>query len=111
MTSMFVNPVSAAPPAAPLRPASASTAPAPAQTTAPATDIAAVRKAVASVKEAIRPVGGALEFNVDETSGRTIVRVVDLETQQVIRQIPSEEMVELSRVLERLEGLLLDRRA
>jgi flagellar protein FlaG len=74
-------------------------------------DLAAVAKAVASVKEALKPVGGGLEFNVDQSSGRTIVRVVDLETQQVIRQIPSEEMVRLARVLERLEGLLLNSRA
>jgi flagellar protein FlaG len=108
---MFINAVSVAAPAAPYRPASASPAPAAAQTAAPAVDIAAVRKAVASVKEAIKPVGGTLEFNVDQASGKTIVRVVDLETQQVIRQIPSEEMVELARVLERLEGLLLNKHA
>ena len=106
---MFVSGVTAAPAASP-RPAGA-VAGAPARATAPVVDLAAVAKAVASVKEALKPVGGGLEFNVDQSSGRTIVRVVDLETQQVIRQIPSEEMVELARVLERLEGLLLSQRA
>src|SRR6185295_4702692 len=74
-------------------------------------DLAAVTQAIASVKEVLKPVAGSLEFNVDQSSGRTIVRVVDQETHQLIRQIPSEEMVELSRVLERLEGLLLNKRA
>ena len=107
---MLVTAVSAAASAATHRPAGAvSGAAAPAA--APVVDLAAVKKAIASVKDAIKPVGGALEFNVDQASGRTIVRVVDLETQQVIRQIPSEEMVELARVLERLEGLLLDQQA
>jgi flagellar protein FlaG len=105
---MFVTGVTAAPAASP-RPAAA--AGAPARPAAQAVDLAAVAKAVASVKEALKPVGGGLEFNVDQSSGRTIVRVVDLETQQVIRQIPSEEMVRLARVLERLEGLLLNSRA
>ena len=106
---MLVSAVSAAAPAATQRPARATATPGRAD--APIVDLAAVKKAIASVKEAIKPVGGALEFKVDESSGRTIVRVVDLETQQVIRQIPSEEMVELARVLERLEGLLLNKRA
>jgi flagellar protein FlaG len=106
---MFVTGVSAAPTASP-RPAGAVPGKA-APAAAPVVDIAAVARAVASVKEALKPVGGGLEFNVDQSSGRTIVTVVDLETQQVIRQIPSEEMVRLARVLERLEGLLLNNRA
>ena len=58
------------------------------------------------VQEALRPVSSGLEFSVDNRSGKTIVRVVDLETQQLVRQIPSKEIVEIARVLERLEGLL-----
>jgi flagellar protein FlaG len=106
---MFVSGVTAAPAASPRQ--AGAVASAPARPAAPVVDLAAVAKAVASVKEALKPVGGGLEFNVDQSSGRTIVRVVDVETQQVIRQIPSEEMVELARVLERLEGLLLSKRA
>ena len=104
---MFVSGVTAAP-AASLRPAAPGKA---VPAAAPVVDLAAIAKAVASVKEALKPVGGGLEFNVDQSSGKTIVRVVDLETQEVIRQIPSEEMVELARVLERLQGLLLNHRA
>src|SRR5262245_1171894 len=107
---MLVSPVSPAAPAA-TQPRAGNTPVAPAPAAGPTVDLAAVKTAVASVKEAIKPVGGSLEFNVDEKSGKTVVRVVDLDTQQVIRQIPSEEMVELSRVLERLEGLLLSKKA
>ena len=106
---MFVSGVTTAPAASP-RPAGAVPGKA-APAAAPVVDLAAVAKAVAAVKEALKPVGGGLEFAVDQSSGRTIVTVVDLETQQVIRQIPSEEMVELARVLERLQGLLLNNRA
>jgi len=95
---------------------SAQTAPAPVAPAAPppaapAPDEAAVRRAIAAVNRALQPVTNSLEFSVDGGSGKTIVRVVDTETQQVIRQIPSEEMVEISRVLERLEGLLFKQRA
>ncbi len=47
-----------------------------------------------------------LSFRVDQGSGRTVITVVDAETHQVIRQIPSEEVMALSRALEAASGLL-----
>jgi flagellar protein FlaG len=107
---MLVSAISPAAPAA-TQPRASAAPVAPASAAGPTVDLAAVKSAVATVKEALKPVGGGLEFNVDQTNGKTIVRVVDLDTQQIIRQIPSEEMVELSRVLERLEGLLFSKHA
>lgn len=40
-----------------------------------------------------------LEFSIDEELGRTIVRVVDKETGDTIRQIPPEEILALARHL------------
>jgi len=40
-----------------------------------------------------------LQFNVDDSTGRVIVTVRDSETNEVIRQIPSEEILALSRHL------------
>ncbi len=37
----------------------------------------------------------SLRFSVDDSSGRIVVKVVDLSTDEVIRQIPSEEMMSL----------------
>ncbi|MGB5259966.1 MAG: flagellar protein FlaG [Gammaproteobacteria bacterium] len=34
-----------------------------------------------------------LRFSVDDSSGRIVVKVIDLDTEEVIRQIPSEEML------------------
>ena len=47
-----------------------------------------------------------LSFRVDEGSGRTVITVVDAATHEVIRQIPSEEVLALSQVLEAASGLL-----
>jgi flagellar protein FlaG len=52
-----------------------------------------------------------LQFSIDEESGETVVKVVDTETDEVIRQIPSEEMLALARNLQRMEGLLFDGKA
>jgi flagellar protein FlaG len=51
-----------------------------------------------------------LSFRVDEGSGRTVITVVDATTQQVIRQIPSEEVLAVSDALMG-PSALLDARA
>jgi flagellar protein FlaG len=43
-----------------------------------------------------------LQFQVDEELGVTIVRVVDTETDELIRQFPPEELINLSRRLKEL---------
>ena len=53
----------------------------------------------------------ALHFSVDEGSGRTVIRVIDPETAEVIRQIPPEEVLNLARQLEGSGGALLRTRA
>ena len=47
-----------------------------------------------------------LTFRVDQGSGRTVITVVDAVTKEVIRQIPSEEVLAVSRALEAFSGLL-----
>lgn len=48
-----------------------------------------------------------LQFSVDDETGDTIVRVTDKQTGELIRQIPSEELVELAKALDRMQGMLL----
>lgn len=50
----------------------------------------------------------SLRFSIDDDSGRTIVRVVDTETDDVIRQIPSEEMLALIRHFNEVTGNIFD---
>jgi len=56
-----------------------------------------------------------LQFDVDDTSGHTVIRVVDSETDEVIRQIPSEEVLALARHLKSMgegeQGLFLKEKA
>jgi len=49
-----------------------------------------------------------LELRVDDHSGRLLIVVRDAENGNVIRQIPSEEVLALSRSLDRMHSLLLD---
>ena len=50
----------------------------------------------------------SLRFSVDDDSGRTVVRVVDTENDEVIRQIPSDEMLALIRHFNEVTGNLFD---
>ncbi len=53
----------------------------------------------------------SLQFSVNQDNGRTIVRVVDRETQKLIRQMPSEEAIAISKSIDRMQGFLLKMKA
>jgi flagellar protein FlaG len=69
--------------------------------------------AVAKIKEAIKPLNSnSLEFSIDDSTGRTIVRIVDSATKEVVRQIPSEEMLAIVRSIKSdSKGLLVQSNA
>jgi len=56
-----------------------------------------LQTAVATLNEHLQQIQRDLLFSVDDSSGRTIVRVVNSETEEVVRQIPSEEVLRISR--------------
>ncbi|MBC3885987.1 flagellar protein FlaG [Undibacterium griseum] len=72
-----------------------------------ATDINAVDKAVADINKVIQSLSQNLQFSVDKDSKRVVVKVIDQQTNQVLRQIPSEEALEISKSLDKLQGLLI----
>ncbi|MGH1472241.1 MAG: flagellar protein FlaG [Cellvibrionaceae bacterium] len=58
-----------------------------------------IESAVAEMNEYIQSTQRDIEFNVDDSLGRTIVSVVDRESQEVIRQIPDEKFLKMARQL------------
>jgi flagellar protein FlaG len=70
-----------------------------------------VEQMVKEVKQVVEQVAQNLRFSVDESTGRTVITVTDAATKEVIRQIPSEEMLAVARALGRLQGLLLRKEA
>jgi flagellar protein FlaG len=51
-----------------------------------------------------------IQFSVHEPTGRTIIRVVDKETEDLIREIPPEEFLDLVAKLDEMIGILFDRK-
>ena len=70
-----------------------------------------VEAAIKAVKEFIQPMASNLAFEMDEDSGRTIIRITEASSGELIRQIPSEEMLEIAKALDRLQGLLVKQKA
>lgn len=62
---------------------------------------------LADLQKVLSPLSRSLQFSIDERSGRTIVRVIDRATREVIRQIPSEEILALADRMDKVQGLLL----
>lgn len=78
----------------------------------PPATFAATKQAAAQINEFLKSSSAAsVEFMVDGTSDHVVVRVVDSETNQLIRQFPSEETLAISRALDHLSGLLLRQKA
>jgi len=48
-----------------------------------------------------------ISFSIDQESGMRIVKVLDTESQKVIRQFPSEEAIGIAKALDKLQGLLI----
>lgn len=67
----------------------------------------AVRDAVNAINRFLSPTDNGIEFSVDEESGRTLVKVIDKVTLNVLRQFPSQEALDMSHMLEKLQGLLV----
>lgn len=54
-------------------------------------------KAVEDLQEFIEGLGRNLSFTRDESLGKNIITVLDTQTNQIVRQIPGEEVLAISR--------------
>jgi flagellar protein FlaG len=89
----------------------APSAPAPSPIAPPPADDKQLKEAIAAANESFASHGSSIEFSVDPQQGKTIVKVVDKSTGQLIRQIPSEEMIAIAQALDHFQGQLIRRKA
>ncbi len=75
--------------------------------TEPPVSAADVERALQRLTELVSETQRSLRFRIDEASGRTVITVLDAETNEVVRQIPPPEFLALVRHLERV-GAILD---
>lgn len=49
-----------------------------------------------------------LQFSVDENTKIRVVKVVDFDSKEVLRQIPNQEVLDVAQGLDRFQGMLLN---
>ena len=78
-------------------------------------DRADIEQAVTRLNDHVQLVRRDLQFSIDDDTGKTIVKVLDSESGDLIRQIPSEELIAIAQAiadnLEAVEGLILKEEA
>ena len=56
-----------------------------------------ITEAVAEINDFVVSQGRQLNFSIDESSNRAVVKVTDTETGELIRQVPSDEVLKMAR--------------
>jgi flagellar protein FlaG len=72
--------------------------------------LAAIQDRVVELNSYMQNMNRSLQFSVDEQSGDTVIKVIDSETDELIRQIPAEELLVVRSSLEEYRGMLLEMR-
>lgn len=65
-----------------------------------------VEDAVIAIQSFVQSIRRDLNFTLDDSSGRVVVKVTDGASGEVIRQLPSEEALRLAESLEEVRSLL-----
>lgn len=63
-----------------------------------------VNEAVSQLNKSAQANSQGLEFSVDSDTKRTVVKVIDQSTKEVLRQIPTPEALEIAKALESKSG-------
>jgi flagellar protein FlaG len=72
---------------------------------------AEISQAVNRLNDHVQNISRDLEFTIDEELNRTIITVYDSETEEVIRQIPPDEVLTLARYLESEGSVIMKTKA
>lgn len=69
-------------------------------------DAEPLEEMVTKLNELVQDLHRELRFTVDDASGETVIKVVDSKTDEVVRQIPSEELMRLRQRLQDAAGVI-----
>jgi flagellar protein FlaG len=79
------------------------------QVTQPTREV--VAKAAQQIQNFVQSMGRNLNFSIDQTTGYHVVRVVNPETNETVRQLPSEELLRIAQSMKQLNSALVNQRA
>lgn len=67
-----------------------------------------VRKKTEMINEAVSRLNRGIRFEIDDSTHIIITKLIDKSTNEVIRQIPSQEVLEIAQRLRQNNGVLLN---
>lgn len=70
-----------------------------------------IEQTVESLNNAMTLIERGINFEVDNDNDRTIIRIVDRDTDEVIKQIPSEDLLKLIDHMQEMKALLFEQTA
>jgi len=71
----------------------------------------AVQAAASKIQTFVSSMSRDLNIRVDSASGKAVIQVVDLQSNETVRQIPGEEALRLPRTIDYLSSLLVSQKA
>ena len=69
-----------------------------------------LEKGIEEINQNIRIFNTKLSFHIDEPTGRTVIKVSDRETDEVIREIPPIEFLKIAAKLSEIIGVIIDKK-
>lgn len=69
-------------------------------------DAEQTQKSLHEINQALSGLSVSVQFQIDPDLNDVIVKVIDKDTGDVIRQMPSEEVVRMAKAMDNLKGLL-----
>jgi len=86
-------------------------APAKAASVAPTPTPQHVQAAIGEANKTMKAIDAAIQFVVDPETKMTVIKIVDTANNTVLRQVPTQEMLEIAQALDRMQGLLFSQKA
>ncbi len=69
-----------------------------------------LERIVKEINQFIQIFNSKIAFEIDKDTGKTILKIIDSQTNEIIRQIPPEELLRISKRISELLGLIINAR-
>ena len=70
-----------------------------------------IREMIRELEEALPAASNSLSFRVDEVLDRPVITVVDQKSGEIVRTLPSDEVLRVAHNIEKMRGILFDKPA
>jgi len=70
-----------------------------------------LKKTVDQLNAVMKQHSNSIEFSIDEESGKTVVKVMDTESNTVLKQYPSRELLAIAKQIDQFQGMFVKTQA